>query len=390
MKFAIVHDWIIDIGGAERCLESIYSLYPTSDVYTLVFSRENAATLGIDNERLFSSFIQRIPGSKKLYRNLLPFFPLAIEQFDLSGYDVVISSSHSVAKGVLTNSNQLHICYCHTPVRYAWDLYHHYLKESGLVKGLKGMMAKLFLHYIRMWDYTTANRVDHFIANSKHIARRIEKIYGKESTVIYPPVDIERFELHSKKEDFYLTASRMVPYKKMDLIVEAFSRMPGKKLVVIGNGPDLKKIKSRAGRNVELLGYQPFEVLKEFMQKSKAFVFAAEEDFGIVPVEAQACGTPVIAYRKGGVLETVMENKTGIFFNEQTIESVTEGIEEFERKKDRFDPVKIRKNAERFRKGRFEEEFKGFVEKKLTHLRGEPVKAGYLKRRPRVIKDRYA
>jgi glycosyltransferase involved in cell wall biosynthesis len=366
MKVAIVHDWIIDIGGAERCLESIYSLYPLSDVYTLIASEQSAVSLGIDTKRITSSFIKKLPKAKRKYRNYLPFFPFAIEQFDLSGYDVVISSSHSVAKGALTDSNQLHICYCHTPVRYAWDMYHQYMKDNGLTKGLKGNIAKLILHYIRIWDLASTNRIDHFIANSQNTAKRIKKIYGRESTVIYPPVDIDRFELHFEKEDFYLTASRMVPYKKMDLIVEAFSQMPDKKLVVVGDGPDFKKIRSKASRNVEILGYQPSDILKELMQKSKAFVFAAEEDFGIVPVEAQACGTPVIGYEKGGLKETVIENKTGIFYKQQTVQSLIGAIAEFERKQYRFDSMVIRKNAKRFGRERFEEEFKNFVERQLT------------------------
>jgi glycosyltransferase involved in cell wall biosynthesis len=298
MKVAIVHDWIINIGGAEKCLESIYSLYPLSDIYTLIVSEESAVSLGIDTNRITSSFIQKLPKAKRKYRNYLPFFPFAIEQFDLSDYDLVISSSHSVAKGTLTDSNQLHICYCHTPVRYAWDMYHQYMKDNGLIKGLKGKIARLVLHYIRIWDLATANRVDHFIANSQNIAN---------------------------------------PYKKMDLIVEAFSQMPDKKLVVVGDGPDFKKIRSKASRNVEILGYQPSGVLRELMQKSKAFVFAAEEDFGIIPVEAQACGTPVIGYGKGGLKETVIENKTGIFFKEQTVQSLIGAIAEFERKQYRFD-----------------------------------------------------
>lgn len=390
MKVAIVHDWIIDIGGAERCLESIYSLYPSSDVFTLISSYKNAASIGIDRGRITSSFIQRFPASKKLYRNFLPFFPVAVEQFDLSSYDVVISSSHSVAKGALTNSGQLHICYCHTPARYAWDMYHMYLKQSGLTRGLKGRVAKMILHYIRMWDLATVNRVDHFVANSRHTARRIRKTYGRESTVIYPPVDIERFDVRRKKEDFYLTASRMVPYKKIDLVVEAFSRMPGKRLLVVGDGPDLKRVRSRAGENVKILGYQPHEALKELMQKSKAFIFAAEEDFGIVPVEAQACGTPVIAYEKGGSLETVVNGKTGVFFNEQTVESLIKAVREFERLRHGFNPMEIRENAERFGKERFEEEFEEFVARKLILLRGDSSKTAHLGRRPRVFKGRYA
>ncbi|WP_457623725.1 glycosyltransferase family 4 protein [Persephonella sp.] len=365
MKTAIVHDWIVDIGGAENCLKEIYSLYPTSDVYTLLSKKESVSRLSIPLEKVTESFIKNLPKAETKYRNYLMFFPLAIEQFDLSEYDVIISSSHAVAKGVLTNANQLHICYCYTPIRYAWDLYHQYLKEANLISGIKGKIAKTILHYIRIWDLSTVNRVDHFIAISNYISRRIKKVYGRESTVIYPPVEVDKFELYTKKEDFYLTASRMVPYKKIDLIVEAFSKIPDKKLVVIGDGPDFEKIKKKAGKNVELLGYQPFEVLKDYMQRAKAFIFAAEEDFGIIPVEAQACGTPVIAFGKGGATETVIDGETGIFFKKQSVESLIEAVKNFEDVEDKFDFQKIRKNAERFSKERFKKEIKEFIDKKI-------------------------
>ncbi|ADY73996.1 glycosyl transferase group 1 [Desulfurobacterium thermolithotrophum DSM 11699] len=369
MKIALVHDWLTTLAGAEKVLEAIYELYPYF-IYTLVKDEKKLKDSIFEKADIRTSFIQKLPKAKTKYRNYLLFFPLAIEQFNLSEYDVIISSSHAVAKGVLTNSNQLHICYCHTPVRYAWDLYHEYLKKSGLSKGIKAVIAKLILHYIRIWDATTSNRVDYFIANSRYIAKRIKKTYGRESTVIYPPVNVDKFEVYTQKEDFYLTASRMVPYKKIDLIVEAFSKMPDKKLVVIGDGPDFEKIKKKAGKNVELLGYQPFEVLKDYMQRAKAFIFAAEEDFGIVPVEAQACGTPVIAYGKGGVTETVINGKTGIFFRTQTVESLIEAIKNFERREDIFDPLEIRKNSEKFSKERFKKEFKEFVDKKIEEFFG--------------------
>ena len=367
MKITLIHDWLTTLAGAEKVLESIYELYPCP-IYTLVKNEEKLKNSIFEKTDIKTSFIQKFPKAKTKYRNYLMFFPLAIEQFDLSEYDVIISSSHAVAKGVLTNSNQLHICYCHTPIRYAWDLYHRYLNESGLSKGVKGFMAKLILHYVRIWDFATANRVDYFIANSKYIAKRIKKIYGRESTVIYPPVDVNKFEVYTKKENFYLTASRLVPYKKIDLIVEAFSKMPDKKLVVIGDGPDFDKVKKKAGKNIEILGYQPFEILKDYMQRAKAFVFAAEEDFGIVPVEAQACGTPVIAFGKGGAIETVVNRETGLFFKEQTVESLTDAVKEFEKIEEKFDCVKIRKNAERFGKGRFKHEFKKFVDNKIEEF----------------------
>jgi glycosyltransferase involved in cell wall biosynthesis len=305
--------------------------------------------------------------------------PFAIEQFDLSEYDLLISSSHAVAKGIKKSPHQLHICYCHTPMRYVWDLRDQYLEGSGLHKGIKGVVVKAILNRLKRWDISAAERVDYFIANSHYIRERIKRAYGREAVVIYPPVDIEKFQIGEKKEDFFLTVSRMVPYKRVDLIVDAFSEM-GLPLVIIGDGPDFKKIKSLAGKNIEFLGFQKDEVLKEYMQKARAFVFAAEEDFGIVPVEAQACGTPVIAYGRGGVRETVVPMQgledgtqstepTGIFFYEQTKEALIEAVREFIKVEDKFDPQVIRRNAERFRIERFRREFREFVEGKMRYAK---------------------
>ncbi|ADV46668.1 glycosyltransferase family 4 protein [Nitratifractor salsuginis] len=366
MKKALVHDWFSVYAGAEKCVESFTNIWNDFEVYSLIdFLTDGDRDIILNGKKAKTSFIQNLPKAKDKYRNYLPLFPLAIEQFDLSKYDLILSSSHAVAKGVLTNSNQLHISYVHTPIRYAWDLYHQYLRESGLDRGLKGKLAKYFLHKIRLWDISTVNRVDYYIANSHYIARRIKKIYGKESTVIYPPVDVDRFELQESKEDFYLTASRMVPYKKIDLIVEAFSKTD-KKLIVIGTGPDMEKIKSFAGENIEFLGFASDNVLLEHMQKAKAFVFAAEEDFGIVPVEAQACGTPVICLGKGGTKETVIDGETGVHFKEQTVEDLLKAIERFESLK--FDPVRIREHALKFSKVRFEKEIENFVNAKYDEF----------------------
>lgn len=369
MKVAIVHDWLVTYAGAERVLEQLLNIFPEADLYSIVdFLPENNRNF-IKNKKVTTSFIQKLPKAKTKYRNYLPLMPLAIEQFDLRGYDLIISSSHCVAKGVITGPDQKHICICYTPVRYAWDLQGQYLKESGLTKGLKGWLAKAILHYIRLWDLRTVNGVDEFIAISDYIKRRIWKTYRRESMVIYPPVDVESFELYDKKEDFYLTASRMVPYKKMDLIVEAFSKMPDKKLIVIGDGPDFNKIKAKATKNITLMGYQPFEVLKDHMQRAKAFVFAAEEDFGITPVEAQACGTPVIAYGRGGALETVIvvdnEKPTGVFFEEQTVESICKAVKKFEEEKEKIDYKICRKNAERFSNEKFLKEIKEVINTKM-------------------------
>lgn len=363
MKVAIVHEWMVTIGGSEKVFKEITDLYPDADIFTLVSLEKTVKQLGLENRKITTSFIQKLPFGVKKYRAYLAFFPLAIEQFDLSSYDVIISSSHAVAKGVLTNGNQIHVCYCHSPIRYAWDLYHQYLKEAGLHKGVKGWIAKIILHKIRIWDYISAARVDYFIANSDYIGKRIKKVYGRDSVTIYPNVSVSEFYSDNKKEDFYFTCSRLVPYKKIDIIVQAFAEMPDKRLVVIGDGPDYKKIKRMATKNVEMIGYQSFEVLKSHMSKAKAFVFAAEEDFGIIPVEAQAAGTPVIAYGRGGSTETVIEGKTGLFFYQQTPEAIIKAVREFEQTGNEFDTEIIRENSRRFSADCFRQQFKQYMER---------------------------
>ena len=369
MKKALIHDWFSTYAGAEKCVESFTNVWDDFEIYGLIdFLSDADRDKILKGKRAHTSFIQKLPFAKSKYRNYLPLFPLAIEQFDLSGYDVVLSSSHAVAKGVLTHSNQLHIAYIHTPIRYAWDLYHQYLRESGLDRGLKGVLAKYFLHKIRIWDAASANRVDHYVANSRYIARRIEKIYGKPSDIIYPPVDVDKFTLREAKEEFYLTASRMVPYKKIDLIVEAFSQTD-KKLVVVGDGPDMAKIKSKAGKNVELLGFADDEAMRDLMGRAKAFVFAAEEDFGITPVEAQACGTPVICFGRGGARETVLDGESGLYFMEQNAKELLAAVAKFEQNYDKFEPTKIRENSLKFSRARFEAEIKSCVEKKYEEFK---------------------
>ncbi|WP_027797464.1 glycosyltransferase family 4 protein [Paraburkholderia acidipaludis] len=357
-RVAIVHDWLVTYAGAERVLEQIIACFPEADLFAVVDFVDEKERAFLHGKPVTTSFIQRLPLARKKYRAWLPFMPLAIEQLDVSAYDVVISSSHAVAKGVLTGPDQFHLSYVHSPIRYAWDLQHQYLQESHLTRGPKSMLARLILHYIRNWDVRTANSVDQFVANSQFIARRIHKVYQREAAVVYPPVDIEGFALQTGKDDFYLTASRLVPYKKIDLIVEAFARTPERKLVVIGDGPDMHKVRARATPNVEVMGYQPFAVLHDRMRRAKAFVFAAEEDFGISVVEAQACGTPVIAYGKGGALETVLEGArpTGLFFDEQSAEAIVAAVDAFEREPGRIRPEDCRANAERFSAARFREE----------------------------------
>jgi glycosyltransferase involved in cell wall biosynthesis len=369
LKVALVHDWYTGIGGGEKVSREIISLFPQADVFSLVdfFDAENRKFI-LHGKSTRNSFIQRFPFARTKYRNYISFFPYAIEQFDLSQYNLIISSSSAVAKGVLTSCNQLHICYCHSPMRYAWDLYHQYTGEKKLHSGLKAWLFKYFMHHIRIWDFVASQRIDHFVANSNHISRRIKKIYNRESTVIYPPVDVDRFTLSEKKEDFYLTVSRLVHYKRVDLIVQAFAEMPDKKLVVIGEGPEFKKIKKKATKNIQLLGYKKLDEMKDYLQRAKAFIFAAEEDFGITPVEAQACGTPVIAFGKGGILETVLNGRTGLFFNEQTHESIKRCILKFESEPLACSATEIREHARQFTKSRFQQEFKNFVESQYRNF----------------------
>ncbi len=365
MKTAIVHDWFAGYAGSERVVESLTNIWKDADVFVLFnLLTPEEQKIVTKNKVPITSFLQNRKSIKTKHRNYLPLFPYAIEQFDLSGYDLVISSSHAVAKGVLTNSNQLHINYCHTPVRYAWDLTHQYLREANLTKGLKGMIAKAVLHYIRLWDVAASNRVDEFIANSNYIAARIKKTYRRESTVIYPPVDVEKFKFGAAKENYYLTASRFVPYKRIDLIIEAFSKMPDKKLVIIGEGPDEVKLKSISSKNIEFAGYQTASKLNDYMQRAKAFVFAADEDFGIMPVEALASGTPVIALNKGGTAETIIDNKTGILFDRQDSESIKNAVLRFEKFTGGFDPGFLNSYAKQFDRKIFEEKIYNFINAK--------------------------
>jgi Glycosyltransferase len=363
-KIAIIHDWYVTYAGAERVVEKILKHFPNADLFSVVDFLEDREF--IMNKTVKTTFIQNLPFAKRKYRAYLPLMPIAIEQLDLSRYDVIISSSHAVAKGVLVGPDQLHICMCYSPIRYAWDMQHQYLEESGLNKGFKSLLARYILHKIRLWDVRTASGVDHFIAISDYIARRINKCYRRDSTVIYPPVFVDKFEFLDKKENYYLTSSRQVPYKKIDLIVEAFNRMPDKELIVIGDGPMHEKIKSIANSNVIILGYQSNAILVEYLKKAKAFIFAAEEDFGIAPLEAQASGTPVIAFGKGGAVETILNKpkygiqQTGVFFYSQTTDAIISAIDEFESLS--ISPYECRKNAERFSENRFDSEFNELIQ----------------------------
>jgi glycosyltransferase involved in cell wall biosynthesis len=373
MKIAIVHDWLVTYAGAEKVLASMLKIWPDADLFSVIDFLSDEDRVHLGGKRATTTFIQRLPRARTRYQKYLPLMPMAIEQLDLSGYDLILSSSHAVAKGVLTGPNQLHISYVHSPIRYAWDLQHQYLREANLLAGIKSKVARMILHYMRMWDQRTAAGVDEFISNSQFIGRRIDKAYRRPSTVIYPPVDTTGFNLQTEKQDFYLTAQRMVPYKKVPMMVEAFSAMPDKRLIVIGDGPEMDKCRAVCGPNVTLMGYQSFEVLREHMQNARGFVFAAEEDFGISPVEAQACGTPVIAFGRGGTLETVRglneDNPTGVFYYQQTVAALTAAIETFESQASRFNPRACRENALQFAEKRFEREMRQFVENRWNEAR---------------------
>jgi glycosyltransferase involved in cell wall biosynthesis len=373
LRVAVVHDWLVANGGAERTLARILECYPQAELFTLVDFLPAAERAFLGARRIHTSFLQRLPLARRGYRRYLALMPLAVESFDLSDFDLVISSSSCVAKGVLTGPDQLHVSYVHSPMRYAWDLQHQYLREHRLERGVRSFLARMLLHKLRLWDCRTANGVDCFISNSQFIARRIWKIYRRESVVIHPPVETEFFQpADGERADYYLSASRLVPYKCTRLIVDAFALLPERRLVVIGDGPEFERLRARAGPNVQMLGYQPNSVVREHMQKARAFVFAAVEDFGIAPVEAQACGTPVIAYGKGGVTESILDGRSGIFFPEPTVDSLVNAIQQFERWPGRFSAADIRANSLRFAAERFKQQFRACIEAQLEQpARGE-------------------
>jgi glycosyltransferase involved in cell wall biosynthesis len=389
-RTAIVTDKLDVFGGGERVLEQMINLYPQSDIAAAIDIMSAKDRGFLRGKVPITTFAQTLPLVKHRHRQFLLLLMFAMEQLDLSEYELVLSGSASIAKGVLTGPDQLHISYVHSPMRYAWDLQHQYLDEAKLDKGAKSMLARWMLHRARMWDLRTANGVDHYIANSHFIARRIWKVYRREATVIYPPVDVDTFALRTNKEPFYLTASRLVPYKKITAIVEAFKALPERRLVVIGDGPEMKRVKALAGDNVEILGYQPASVMSDLMQRARAFVFAAEEDFGITPVEAQACGTPVIAYGRGGATETIRgldhAKPTGLFFDKQDAATIAAAVLEFERNADRIAPLDCWENAQRFSAQTFRETYFTFVERCWEAFRNSPSMAMSLDR-SRAIDD---
>lgn len=357
MKVAIVHDWSVGYAGSERVVEQLIVLFPQADLYFVADFVPAGQRGFLSGKTPATTFIQSLPWARRFVRNYLPLMPIAVETIDLSGYDVILSSSHAVAKGVLTAPGQVHICYCHTPLRYAWDLQHEYLREAGITRGIRRAAALGLLHYLRMWDVRTAHGVDRFIANSNFVAARIRRVYGRDSVVVHPPVDTEYYTLSEEKRSYYFTASRLVPYKRIGLLLEASRQMPGRRLLIAGDGPDLARYRRDAPANVEFLGSVPRSSLRQLMQHARAFVFAAEEDFGIVLAEAQSCGTPAICYGRGGALDIVVDGETGVFFRQPVGESLCEAIGRFEARTARWDPHRIRGNAQRFSVQSFQSNF---------------------------------
>ncbi|MGO8917311.1 MAG: glycosyltransferase [Stellaceae bacterium] len=371
MRVAIVHDYLNALGGAEKVLQSILECFPDADLYSLfdVLSPQERAQIGYRD--CTTSFLQKMPGIAHRHRLYLPLMPLAVEQLDVSSYDLVISSSFAVAKGVLTGPDQLHISYVHSPMRYAWDLQHEYLRISGLEHGVKSWIARALLHRLRLWDVRTANGVDDYLANSHFIARRIAKAYGKEAHVIYPPVTIPAGINFAPKADFFMTASRLVPYKNVHNIVQAFADLPQEKLMVVGDGPEMRRLQSMAGDNVTFTGFVSSDELCGLLSAARAFIFAAEEDFGIAPVEAQAHGTPVIALGRGGARESVVassDEPTGIFFDTPSPDCITRAVSAFLRRETTFRREHCHANARRFSKERFMMEFSGFVHHRFAEF----------------------
>lgn len=364
IRVAIVHEWLDTYAGSERVLEQLLLCFPNADLFAVVDFMSEAERGFLQGRTVQTSLIQRLPFARRMFRHYLGLMPIAIQQLDLSGYDLVISSHHAVAKGVLTGPDQMHISYVHSPMRYAWDLQHQYLREAGIERGLRGMYARWLFARLRQWDVSSSNHVDHFVANSAYIARRIRKVYRREAAVIHPPVDLGRFVPCAEKEDFFLLACRFVPYKRAEIVVESFRSQPTRRLVVVGNGPDNDRVRAtaRGASNIEFKGTVPQHTLIHLMQRARAFVFAAEEDFGITLAEAQACGTPVIAYCRGGAAEIIAQEATGVLFDRQEPGAITAAIEQFEIVEQRLTSQACRVNALRFSEPRFRSEIGAFVD----------------------------
>lgn len=355
-RAAVVHEWLVDYAGSERVLREILEVLPQADLFALVDRPDAELAAAIPKRARGTSFLQRLPRIERWLRYTVPLMPFAIERLDLSAYDLVVSSSHAVAKGVRTTPAQLHVSYVHTPMRYAWDLEQEYLRAAGLERGPLGWAARLALRRLRRWDARSARGVQVLVANSHHVAERVHRIYGREAQMIPPPVDVASFRPGPERDAFYLTVSRLEAYKRVDLLVEAFRRLPERRLVVIGGGPELARLRAAAPGNVSLPGRLSGEEVRDHMGRARAFLFAGIEDFGIVIAEAQAAGAPVIAFRAGGAAEIVTD-ATGVFFDAQTAEAVVSAVKRFEQDAARFTPSACRQNALRFDRARFRERF---------------------------------
>jgi glycosyltransferase involved in cell wall biosynthesis len=367
LKVAIVCDWLTTSGGAEKVILSLHKLFPNAPIYTSIFNSENNPAFF--NADIRTSILQKMPFAKKKHQLYLTWMPKVFENFNLDDYDVVISSSHSCAKGIITKPSTLHICYCHSPMRYAWENSINYINEYQ-INPIAKKLAPWLMHKIRIWDRIAADRVDFFVANSKHVQQRINKYYKKDSEVIYPFVDIDKFSVGQHKEDYYMAVGRLTPYKKFDLIVEAFNKL-GKKIKIVGTGVSEENLKRIAKPNIEFLGYVSDKELETHYQNAKALIFPQIEDFGIIPLEAMATGCPVIAYGRGGALETVIDKKTGIFFDEQSADAIAEAVLKAEKIK--FDPIAIKNHANGFSENIFQQKMLDFIKEKWQIWKDEMV-----------------
>ena len=366
-RIAIVHEWLQVYAGSERVLEQLIRCYPDADIFAVVDFVPEKSRAFLQGRPVTTTFVQKLPGAKRLFRHYLGLMPMAIEQLDLSAYDIVISSNHAVAKGVLTGPDQIHISYVHSPMRYIWDLQHQYLRQAQLGWSPKALYIRWLFNRLRLWDYASAQHVDHFVANSRYIARRVKKAYGRASSVIHPPVDVTDFTIGREKEDFYLLAGRFVPYKRADLVVQAFRDQPGRRLVVVGEGPEAARVRAAAqgAPNIEFRGAVTKAELVGLMQRTRAAIFAAEEDFGIAMVEVQACGTPIIAFGKGGACDIIETEDgtvpTGVLFDHQTVPGIAAALARFDSLAGTITPEACRANALRFSEERFRERMMAFV-----------------------------
>jgi glycosyltransferase involved in cell wall biosynthesis len=366
MKIALVHDYLVQVGGAEKVLECFTELFPRASIYTLVYEKKLMHGM-FEGKNIKTSFLQNIPFSRKKHRIFPQFMPMAIEQFDFSNYDIVLSDSSSFAKGIITSPETLHICYMHTPMRFAWDDCQKYTSDFDLPSLIKKLVP-FAMNYIRIWDRISADRPDKIIANSNFVARRIKKYYKRDSLVIHPPIDVDRFHASEKCGDYFLLVGRFMAYKKFDIVIEAFNQI-GLKLKIIGRGPEDKRLKAMAGENIEFLGRVSDDEIAEYYSKCRAFLFSQEEDFGLVAIEAMASGRPIIAYRGGDIPEHMEEGKTGVFFEEQTAQAIATAVKKFDYFD--YDPIYIREKAKKFDKSVFKAKIKEYVEREYNDFKSK-------------------